>query len=391
MLKFVEELLQGETVTWKRLGEVATLERGKVYSKEYISSNSGEFPVYSSQTANNGILGKINSYDYDGNFLTWTTDGAYAGTVFHRKEKFSITNVCGLITVTCEKLDIRFLFYWLSIETKKHVNAGMGNPKLMSNQVEKILIPIPPLRVQEKIVEILDKYTALEEELEEKLKIELALRKNQYEYYRNKLLTFGEEVEWKRLGEVGSFVRGNGLQKKDFTQSGVGCIHYGQIYTHYGMYTENTISYVSEEAAQKFRKAQHGDLIIAVTSENLRDVCKTVVWGGEEDICVSGETYIFKHNQNAKFLAYYLQTPMFYDYKRERVTGTKVIRIHERELEKFRIPLPPLSEQARIVAILDKFDKLVNSLCEGLPREIELRHKQYEYYRDQLLTFPAPE
>ena len=157
------------------------------------------------------------------------------------------------------------------------------------------------------------------------------------------------------------------------------------------MYAEETISYVSDEAARKFKKAQRGDLIIAVTSENLRDVCKTVVWGGENEICVSGETYIFKHKQNAKYLAYHLQTPMFYDYKREHVTGTKVIRIHERELAKFLIPLPPLHVQEKIVSILDKFHTLANSLTEGLPREIALRHKQYEYYRDQLLMFPRPQ
>lgn len=143
MLKFVEDLLQGAPVEWKTLGEVAVLKRGKVYSKKYISENSGEFPLYSSQTTNNGILGKINSYDYDGNFLTWTTDGAYAGTIFHRKGKFSITNICGLIQVRYERLNIRFLFYWLSIEAKKFVHSGMGNPKLMSNQIAKISIPLP--------------------------------------------------------------------------------------------------------------------------------------------------------------------------------------------------------------------------------------------------------
>ena len=194
-------------------------------------------------------------------------------------------------------------------------------------------------------------------------------------------------VQWKTLGEIGKFVRGNGLQKKDFTESGVGCIHYGQIYTYYGTFTHNTKSFVSEESALKFRKAQKGDLIIATTSENVEDVCKTVVWLGEEEICISGETYIFKHNQNPKYLAYYLQTPMFFDYKKQNVTGTKVIRLHGDKLEKFQIPIPPLAEQERIVGILDKFDKLVNDISEGLPAEIKARKKQYEYYRGKLLDF----
>lgn len=189
------------------------------------------------------------------------------------------------------------------------------------------------------------------------------------------------------MGVIGKFVRGNGLQKKDFTESGVGCIHYGQIYTYYGTFTHKTKSFVSEESALKFRKAQKGDLIIATTSENVEDVCKTVVWLGEEEICISGETYIFKHNQNPKYLAYYLQTPMFFDYKKQNVTGTKVIRLHGDKLEKFQIPIPPLAEQERIVGVLDKFDKLVNDISEGLPAEIKARRKQYEYYRGKLLSF----
>ena len=101
-----------------------------------------------------------------------------------------------------------------------------------------------------------------------------------------------------------------------------------------------------------------------------------------------GETYIFKHNQSAKYLAYYLQTPMFFDYKKQNRTGTKVIRVHGDKLAKFLVPIPPLAEQERIVAILDKFDALTNSITEGLPREIALRQQQYEHYRDLLLSFP---
>ena len=196
-------------------------------------------------------------------------------------------------------------------------------------------------------------------------------------------------ANWLTLNEIGVFVRGNGLQKKDFTESGVGCIHYGQIYTYYGTFADKTKSFVSEEAAKKFRKAKKNDLIIATTSENVEDVCKTMVWLGDEEICISGETYIFSHNQNPKFLAYYLQTPMFFDYKRQNATGTKVIRVHGDKLGKFKIPIPPLEEQNRIVAILDKFDKLVNDISVGLPAELKMRRQQYEYYRNKLLTFNA--
>ena len=141
-------------VKWMKMKDVCSLQRGKVYSKKYISENKGSYPVYSSQTTNNGILGKINSYDYDGTYLTWTTDGAYAGTIFYREGKFNITNVCGLISISQDFLDLRFLYYWLSLTAKKYVYQGMGNPKLMSNQVEMIDIPILPIDEQKRIANI---------------------------------------------------------------------------------------------------------------------------------------------------------------------------------------------------------------------------------------------
>jgi len=178
-------------VEWKRLGEVCETQRGRVISKEDLKRNTGIYPVYSSQTTNNGEIGKINTFDFDGEFVTWTTDGANAGTVFYRNGKFSITNVCGLIKINDTTiLSYKFLYYWLSIEAKKHVYYGMGNPKLMSNQVNQIPIPIPPLSEQERIVAILDKFDALVNDLTSGLPAEIEARRKQYEYYRDKLLNF---------------------------------------------------------------------------------------------------------------------------------------------------------------------------------------------------------
>ena len=182
-------------------------------------------------------------------------------------------------------------------------------------------------------------------------------------------------------------VRGNGLQKKDFTESGIGCIHYGQIYTCYGTFTGKTKSYVSEELARTLKKVNKGDLIITNTSENEDDVCKTVAWLGDEEIVTGGHATIFKHNENPKYLAYYTQTPMFTAEKRKYATGTKVIDVSANNLGKIKIPIPPLEEQNRIVGILDKFDALVNDISAGLPAEIKARRQQYEYYRNKLLTF----
>lgn len=164
-------------------------------SKRYLAENSGCYPVYSSQTMNSGEIGKIDTYDFEGEYVSWTTDGANAGTVFHRSGKFSITNVCGLVIIeNFKELNCKYLFYWLSIEAKKHVYAGMGNPKLMSNQMAKILIPIPPLEKQAEIVAILDKFDTLTQSITEGLPKEIKLRQKQYEYYREKLLNFSQEV-----------------------------------------------------------------------------------------------------------------------------------------------------------------------------------------------------
>lgn len=179
-----------QSVTWVKMSEICHLQRGKVYSKEYLRDNQGNYPVYSSQTINNGELGRINTYDFDGTYLTWTTDGAYAGTIFKRKGKFSITNVCGIISMNSDLITMDFLYYWLSLKAKEYVYSGMGNPKLMSNQVEKILVPIPSPTEQQRIVSILDKFEALVNDLSKGLPAEIAAVQEQYEYYRNKLLTF---------------------------------------------------------------------------------------------------------------------------------------------------------------------------------------------------------
>ena len=187
------------------------------------------------------------------------------------------------------------------------------------------------------------------------------------------------------------FLRGNGLQKKDFTRQGVGCIHYGQIYTLYDTFTEKTKSFVSPELADRLVKVEKGDIVIACTSENIEDVCKSVAWLGNNTIVTGGHATVFKHNQNPKYIAYYFQTQMFADRKRKYARGTKVIDIKASDNGKILIPIPPKEEQQRIVAILDKFETLVNDISEGLPAEIAARRQQYEYYRNKLLTFKQKE
>lgn len=391
-MPFIEQLLNGENVEWKTLGEVAELKRGNTITKK--TSTEGNYPVISG--------GKqpayyINSFNREGETITIAGSGAYAGYVMFWNEPIFVSDAFS-IKVNNEQILPRYIYHFLlNIQDKIHsLKSGGGVPHVYAKDVARFLIPLPPLSVQHRIVEILDKFTALEAELEANLEAELDCRKRQYEYYRNQLFSFDmlnrggqklNDVKIMTLGEIGTFVRGSGLQKKDFTPTGVGCIHYGQIYTYYGTYAKKTKSFVSQEFALKARKAKHGDLIIATTSENDEDVCKAVAWLGDEDIAVSSDACFYAHTMNPKYIAYYFQTELFQSQKRKFITGTKVRRVNAKDLAKIQIPLPPLSVQREIVEILDKFDTLCNSISEGLPKEIELRRKQYEYYRNQLLTF----
>lgn len=190
-------------------------------------------------------------------------------------------------------------------------------------------------------------------------------------------------VKHQTLGEIGEFIRGNGIQKRDFRDSGFGCIHYGQIYTYYGLFADHTKSFIDPNLAEKRKKAYKGDLVIATTSENEEDVCKACAWLGEEPIAISGDAYIFRHHQNPKYISYCFQSELFQSQKKKYITGTKVLRVNGDAMAKIHVPVPPLSVQEEIVRILDSF----SSLEAELEAELEARRKQYAYYRNELLTF----
>lgn len=364
-------------VEFRKLGEVCELSRGKVYSKTYINNNIGNYPVYSSQTANNGELGKISSYDYDGEYLTWTTDGAYAGTIFHRQGRFSITNVCGLITIKSNKLLVRFLYYWLSIKAKEYVYQGMGNPKLMTNQMEMIEIPLPPLEVQNEIVRILDAFIAHTAELQ----AELQARKEQYEYYRNKLLTFNENderVKWMTLGEIGNICMCKRIMKHQ--TSDIGEVPFFKIGT-FGKEADAFISYdLYDEYKNKYSFPRKGEILISASGT----IGRTVIYDGQ-DAYFQDSNIIWIQNDESKVLNKYLY--YYYQIIEWNVEGGTIKRLYNTNLSKTIIAYPSLSEQQRIVSILDKFESLVNDLSEGLPAEIAAVQEQYEYYRNKLLTF----
>lgn len=379
MHTFIKNLLNGQSVEWKTLGEVCDIKKGKQLNKTELKEQ-GLYPAYNGGKSHSGYT---DNYNAEANTIIVSQGGASAGFVNFVETPFWANAHCYYILTKPNTLN-RYLYHFLKNNEKNLMDNqhGAGIPALSQSKLGGLEIPIPPLEIQQKIVQILDAFTAVTAEYN--------LRVKQYQYYRDKLLNFSDNVEWKNLGEVGELIRGNGLQKKDFTESGVPAIHYGQIYTRYGLSTETTISFVSPELAKKLRKVNTGDVVITNTSENLTDVGKALVYLGKEQAVTGGHATIFKPNKQmilGKYFAYFTQTDNFATQKRKYAKGTKVIDVSATDMAKIKIPIPPLEIQTQIVEILDKFETLTHSISEGLPREIELRQKQYEYYRALLLGF----
>lgn len=401
----IKQLLQGAEVEWKPLEKVAEIGTGNSNRKDEVEN--GEYPFY---VRSKNVL-RSSTYQFDEVAIIIPGEGGI-GDIFHYANgKYALHQRAYRVHIVDKKVSTKFLYYFMQGYFKDYIiskSVGATASSIRKPMLEKFPIPIPPLSVQEEIVEILDKFSTLTAELQ----AELQARKSQYDYYREQLLSSIEEndhssqpqseldlhtnnsvwqpqgkVEWKALGEIGKFTRGLGIQKKDFTETGVGCIHYGQIHTHYGSHTNETTTFVSQKTAKNSRKAKYGDLIIATTSEDDKDVCKAVAWLGEEEIAVSSDACFYTHNLHPKYVTYFFQTEQFDKQKRPFITGAKVRRVHPDNLAKIKIPIPSPEEQERIVNILDKFETLIRSISEGLPKEIELRQKQYEYYRDKLLAF----
>ena len=286
-----------------------------------------------------------------------------------------------------DETNFKFVYYAMKCIKFEPIN----HERHWISKYSKFKLPVPPMEVQREIVRILDSFTLLTAELT----AELTARKKQYEFYRDFLLSFDEldknggGCELKMLGEICELIRGNGLQKKDFVESGVPAIHYGQIYTYYGTFASKTKSFVSVDTARNLKKVNFGDVVITNTSENLQDVGKAVVYLGKEQAVTGGHATILKPKNTflGKFFVYLSQTAYFYNEKVKYAKGTKVIDVSASDMSKILIPVPSLQTQQKVVDILDKFDTLVNSITEGLPREIELRRKQYEHYRELLLNF----
>ena len=359
---YIARLLQGAEVVWKPLGEVAELKRGQRVTKQELS-NDKQYPVYSG-----GVkpMGYYDAYNQEANTITIVKYGT-AGYVNFITERFWANDVCYCIKPH-SILENKYLLYVLK-NMQVYINSLATDAipaHLPAPSLASIQIPLPPLSVQQEIVRILDKFTQLEAELE----AELDCRKRQYEYYRNKLLSYeGNEVEWKTLGEVCKVLRGKRLTKRDLSASCKIPVFHGGI---------EPIGYYNESN----RKANSSMLINVGASAGTVGFCNRDFWSSDGCFC-------FSHNNtiSQRFLYYVLQTMETTIKSKVRKAG--IPTLDNKEVERLRIPLPPLEEQQLIAFILDKFDTLVNSISEGLPKEIALRRKQYEYYREKLLSFPS--
>ena len=364
---FLEKLLDNQPVEWKKLGEVCDIKTGKGVTKK-DAVEDGVYPIISGGKT---PMDYIDKYNRDANTVTVSRVGANAGYVNYLGEKFYLNDKCFSVIPRIDYIHSKFLYYILKVREQQitAMQSLGGVPTINTSKVGSIEIPIPPLSVQSRIVEILDKFTSLEAELE----AELDCRKRQYIYYRELLLDFSQHnnIQWKKLGEVCEVLRGRRLTKKQLSQDKEGFAVYHGGVVPIGYYpTAN-------------RKANSTMVINVGASAGTVGYSREEYWSSDGCYCFTENPVLIQ-----RFLFYYLQSIEHKIKSKVRVAGIPTLDANI--LYNLEIPLPPLSEQERIVEILDKFDTLTNSISEGLPLEIQLRRQQYEYYREQLLAFPHP-
>lgn len=383
-LSYMEKLLDGVEVEWRALRDVVKTITAPAKLKRESYREAGQTPII----------------DQGEKFITGYTDedvkalplGEYVIFGDHSEHikyvDFSfIQGADGLKILKSISDNPKYVYYSFLNFYQKELNY-----KRHWARASETLIPIPcpdnpekSLAIQSEIVRILDKFTALTAELT----AELNMRKKQYNYYRDQLLSFEEgEVEWKTLDEVASFRRGSFPQPYGNSEwyNGEGCMPFVQVadVADFGFRLHrSTKQQISKLAQSKSVFVEAGTVIVSLQG-TIGRVALT-----QYDCYVDRTLAIFtkyKAAVNKKYFAHQLKAK--FDLEKEFARGSTLKTITKEEFSKFQIPIPPLEVQNRIVALLDKFDRLTHSIEEGLPREIELRQKQYEYYRDLLLNFP---
>ncbi len=395
-LSYLEKLLDGVKVEWVTLGSMADIGTGS--SNRQDESENGIYPFY---VRSKNIL-KSDTFEFDEVAIVIPGEGGI-GDIFHYVEgKYALHQRAYRIRITTNAVDTKFLYYFMSSSFKQYIltkSVGATAISIRKPMLEGFKVPIPSpdnpeksLAIQSEIVRILDKFTALTAELT----AELNMRKKQYNYYRDQLLRFKEgEVEWKTLGEIGDFTYGYAAKAMDSGDARF--VRITDINKDGKLSKENPMYVELNEENEKYTLDKN-DLLMARTGATFG---KTMIF--EEDYPAVYAGFLIKLNLNktiinAKYYWHFAQSDFFWEQANKLVSGGGQPQFNANALKQVRVPIPypshpqkSLDEQGRIVDILDKFDAIAASITEGLPREIELRQKQYEYYRDLLLSFPKPE
>ena len=360
-------------VEFRKLGEVCEIKRGvRVVKNDLIYD--GKYPVFQISLIPLGYYDKNN---YPAN-ITFVISAGAAGEIGYTEEPIWAADDC-LTIISPNNIINKFIYYCLIANKLFFVSKvrRASVPRLSRTVVDNFEIPIPPLEIQSEIVRILDTFTAHTAELQ----AELQARKEQYEYYRNKLLTFDENderVKWIKLGEIGNTCMCKRIMKHQ--TSDIGEVPFFKIGT-FGKEADAFISYeLYDEYKNKYSFPRKGEILISASGT----IGRTVIYDGQ-DAYFQDSNIIWIQNDESKVLNKYLY--YYYQIIEWNVEGGTIKRLYNTNLSTTIIAYPPLSEQNRIISILDKFESLVNDLSEGLPAEIAAVQEQYEYYRNKLLTF----
>ena len=343
------------------------------FSKEKTTKYN--IPIISNGIGANALYGYTNIIKIDEPCISISARGTIGHCIYHEEPFFPIVRlICIIPNDICIPKFLKYFFDNITIDVPK-----TGIPQLTIPMIKKTYVPVPPIEVQKEIVRILDEFSEKTNKLQELLHRETVLRKKQYEYYRGKLLTFGEDVEWKYLGEIGRVAMCKRVMKAETEKEGD--IPFYKI----GTFGKKADAFISRELFEEYRNKysfpKKGDILISASGT----IGRTVIYDGEPAYYQDSNIVWLEHDESIILNKY-----LFYCYQLKPwniTSGGTIQRLYNDNIRNAKIPVPPLEEQERIVKILDQFDTLCNDITKGLPAEIELRKKQYEYYRDKLLTF----
>lgn len=384
-MKNLETLIQElcpNGVEFVKLGDVCEIKRGiRVVKKDL--QETGKIPVYQNSLV---PLGYKDDFNYPSNVAFVISAGA-AGDVGYSQVPFWAADDC--LTITCpSNIENKYVYYFLKnyeyILKSKVRKASI--PRLSRKVVDDLEIPLPPIEVQTEIVRILDKFTSLEAELE----AELDCRKRQYEYYRDKLLSFdnvgGQEVEWKKIGEFCDTLSGFPFDSSKFQTSGIKLMRGKNVKRGYFDFNEDDDRYwESPDGLEKYL-LQDKDIIISMDGSLVGKSFAMLSKKHLPLLLVQRVARVRAKSVNQNYLFHNI-AHRFSGYVDKKKTGGAIPHVSMKDIQNFSIPVPSLQEQERIATILDRFESLTTSLQSGLPAEIAARRQQYEHYRDKLLTF----